>query len=524
MGYTKHFGICGAWYSGGYLYVVMDDITGTGRGIYRFAVTDGDPPTATYDSYVAWNTLGLAGTYGWWYQRGTSLYDPTDDAVFLATYGTGAAQTPCAGKWSMSNWPFASGNADWKALTQKWGGVAANNIIGYGFPYLIRGNGANGHLYIPSWYSGKVTTVDWANGSVLGDWVYYNAWSANYGFQIVGQDASGNPIGGSVHASGGAGDAAVWDISNLSSWSKGAVKLPAYTSYGQGYGLQYAHAKNNLASNLVRYYPLQENERSALVCETIAAWTALTYNDASGLALIFADPTTGDYREASQQKHSSYQRAGYGPLNQHTGKEFLIMHNDIPWFFAPSDGTIDLYNEDARGPQYTKGFAITHAGIGRADLTWTATNDQTPKILVHGVEKAATNSEFSDHPGKFRFALDINGGGYTSFRSGVAELSHLDEVVNGKGAWSAWSNGDTVTLRMEMHSGLIHNFSDVQGNPGALATPNLPIADFGPPRDVRPVLLVDESFPGAGKHVAAITPGISVTDFKPTMVGVVHTP
>lgn len=114
MGYTKHFGICGAWYSGGYLYVVMDDITGTGRGIYRFAVTDGDPPTATYDSYVAWNTLGLAGTYGWWYQRGTSLYDPTDDAVFLATYGTGAAQTPCAGKWSMSNWPFASGNADWK--------------------------------------------------------------------------------------------------------------------------------------------------------------------------------------------------------------------------------------------------------------------------------------------------------------------------------------------------------------------------------------------------------------------------
>jgi hypothetical protein len=137
------------------------------------------------------------------------------------------------------------------------------------------------------------------------------------------------------------------------------------------------------------------------------------------------------------------------------------------------------------------------------------------------VEKTATNYLQSEDYQKHQFAFEnvTTGTGVLAYRCGEQELSHVDEVINGKALWPAYSAGDSLKIYHKLESGWPYardcTISGYPGGGGDPTSPQIGTADFGPPREVRAIFAVDESLPDAGKTQNPAPVGIGVYDTAP---------
>ena len=481
----------GIWAHGNYVYVVYNGTDGLGNGIYRFSVDSHG--NFTYDSFVAQSALGLVmGNWGW----PPCFYDSSDGSVILITNPTsGTGNTPIAGKWLCSSWPFSNTNKEWfSSLAQSSGSYVSGQVTDEPRGYL-----GGAYLFVVSSTSGQIHTLDPSSGSVLGTWCYNPVYSAGNQFKFFGENAAGNPIGGSYYSSGGAGNVYAWDISDLDNWvTTGDILLKdTVWSYTQGLTPHYKRAKNRLYSTYWTPLPVSKHEITTLGLTGCMIWMNVRqYTRQSEPHLIHYDPDTDEYRECLTANGATRRAIGNFSYPGHPGFFFLL--NGIPWFLSWSEISQDQEHEDPGGALLGHyGICLTPIGPGVVKYTKTAPADRTPKRIQPTVAPGAKNYLCSESYQKcgVRFQNVTKATGWTNWRFGEQELSALDQVINGKDAWGAWDQDDELEIEHRIYAGWPQPVDQtVYQNPGGGGDPDqLPTntADVGPPREVRLMLFCD---------------------------------
>lgn len=491
---------CG-WYGmliyNDYLFALVRSTQGTGRGVNGYVVnTSNDPVTLTYDQMVDPTTLGMPQLFNPWHFQ---YVDNETGDILINSYDT-AAQTYTIGRWNAAQWPWSAANAVWRACPSSWGSVVADKVANYSIPFVDK---ANDRVYCMSGSSGKCLTFKWSDGSYLGEFQWQASYSPLYVGNVVGVHPSSSYdvlLGHYLGASGGRIHR--WDATNPASWTQGALVFDKATTIDSSGGAVPYGGKmpNGLRGNYARVWGIDRQQLDLIgVPSTAIGWVVWepTYFgvDYGKQYLAFYDFDTDEYWESQIAKSCSFKRTGWSSRSACLFKVVEIDGN--AWMAFSTQMSIDHFAEQPYMPN-ASGVAAVQIAPGRVEFDWTPTEDTNLKRLVFDVASAAVDSEFSTHPGKFRAALSVNGGAYTDWRGGPQELLNLDSVVHSKAAWPTLSAGVPVTLRLDVQSGIVDNFAPVQGNQGDRTTPNLPIADAGPPFDVRPVLIDEPVELGGG--------------------------
>jgi len=494
IGNDLECGMFGALAYNDYLYAMVRSAQGTGQGVYRYQINTGaDPITLTYDQMVTMSALGLPDFVPTWYFH--HVNHATGDFLIGAFHTS--AQSYTIGRWNASAWPWSAANAVWRACPSSYGSVVADKVAYFSTPFVDE---ANDRVYCVSGNSGKCLTFKWSDGAYLGEFVWQTSYSSLYFGNILGiyPGTSYDLLFGTKAAVSG-GAVHRWDATNPTAWSKGALIFDnATSSTAFGSAVPYGgRTPNELRGSTARMWGLDRQRLDLLgINSNTVGWVIWepTYfgTDYGKQMLAFYDFSADEYWEMQIARSCSFKRTGWGARSACLLN--LLEIDSRTWMIFSTQMTIDHFAEQTYMPD-AAGVAAVQVSPGRVEFSWTPSQDTQAKQLVFDVASAAVDSEFSTHPGKFRAALSVDGGPYTDWRGGPQELLNLDSVVHSIAAWPSLSAGVPVTLRLEVQSGLIDNFAPVQGNPGDRTTPNLPIADAGPPFDVRPVLIVDVDAP-----------------------------
>ena len=489
-----------AWVHNGYLYILNASGQGIGSACIRYLLDGGDPILMDHaaNDYVLKNDFTDGGTF--WNYDG-HVFSVADEAVCVQTRNTSGSKDYSLSRHEMSTWKFSEAQATWQICPIHQNQLVSEGTTRAGQLLLDR---ARNRLYVSSLGSCKVLTFNWTSGALVGEWIIPpggDIASTLQPFRILGVDQStGNVLGGSYHANGGAGGVYFWDSqTDPDNWSTvGSAVLPKIGGvYNQGRFGEYGAAPNLLYYFYGRFYVGLQPEDSVLfgfgsddivAKQFIPQYYGYTYSAPTYLRWNMTSETRQDLWF---QRTNTYGRTGMGLVGLNLCGPVYI--DDDPWMIFASQGTIDQYNEEPNGPPDSSGVMACHAGIGSVvlDISSSITNETTPKRIILSQAVGDIDAEFSAHYSKWRVSVNINGGGYSTPRAGPAELNHLDQTVNGKTAWAAWQSTDTVLLKIECTSGLLHSFASVQGNKGDLTTPNVKTADVGVPRDTMIDLLVD---------------------------------
>jgi hypothetical protein len=491
MGNDDSCSIYFAWVHGGYFYALINSSLGNGIGCYRYQLDGTDPELMTFDDWQERNLFTDGGTF--WNPDGY-VFSPADEAVVVQTRNTSGGKDYSLSRHEMSSWKFKEGTATWKIAPIHQSQLVAQGITRAGALLLDR---ARNRLYVTSLGSCKVLTFNWTSGALVGEWIIPpggDIAGITQPFRLMGLDqATGNVLGGSFHPNGGNGAIYFWNSqSDPDNWTTvgGAILKREGGAYNQGRFAEYGAAPALLHSYYGRYYVGLQPEDSILfgfnsddviAKQFIPQFYGYTYSVPSFLRW---DVTDGKREDIWFQRTNSYSRTGSG-LNGLKLCHPIYIH-DNPWLIFPSQGSIDHYNDETDGPPDSSGIMACHAGIGTntLDISSLFSQTSTPKKLIISQAIGDIDAEYSAHYAKWRFSVNVNGGGYSAPRSGPAELHNLDQIVNGKSAWGPFLSTDTVTLKTECTSGLVHSFAIIQGNKGDLTTPNVGTADMGVPRDV----------------------------------------
>lgn len=523
-----HFG----FEHGGYMYFLNNSAQGTSRGIYRYLLNANDPIGMTYDDWQARSNFTAGGQF--WNVDG-HIYSPADASVMVQTINTSGSLPYMLSRHDLSNWKFTTGNAIWAICPGHYTALVAQGVTRVAQPLLDR---ARNRLYVSSWGSCKVIAFNWTTGAFVGEWIIpggADIAGTLQPFRMMGLDtATGYVLGGSFHANGGNGGIYWWDPSTPTAWSTvGPVVFQRLsTTWSRGRFQEYDAAPNHLRQYYGRYYIGMQPEDVAAVgfdSDDIVAknfWPSYYGYSYGTPGFMRFNRGTGARQDIWMSRTNTYQRSGGGMSGLNLNQVIYIDGN--PWILNASNGAIDHYNEQAAGPPNSNGIMGTHAGIGSntLDISNLFTATATPKRIILSQAVGAVDAEFSASYAKWRISVDVNGGGYTTPRAGPAELHNLDSLVNGKAAWPAFLSTDTVTLKIECTSGMLHSFAPVQGNKGMLSTPNVGTADLGPPRDVIIELQHDEAgvLVDEGKTQGPTPIGVGVLDTAPVGLKVTEVP
>jgi hypothetical protein len=418
-------------------------------------------------------------------------YDSSDGSVILITYPkAGANNTPVVGKWDCdTSWPFSNVNAEWlSALSQSYGSYVAGKLTNEPWPYL----GAN-YLFLSNNYSGQVITIDPSDGSVAGTWAYSGAYSAAQSFKLMGENAAGQPVGGSGHASAGSYSAHKWDISNLNSWASAGAALGSgqYRADAPAY-----KRAEKIYSNYCWVQPLCDSDKTLLGLSGCVYWlNAREFSDPSEMFLIHLDPDADTYREAPFAQDAGRRSMGNfsDKILTPSIRKFISV-GGIPWFIGWCIGTADIEDDNPGGRTDRQiGLIISAVGPGTVKYTMTAgvggvPSIGTPKRMAITIPTAAKNYLNSEQYQKHQFRFQVASGGWSDWRCGVQELSALDQVVGGHAAWSAWSSGQLLEVEHRLGAGWPYAWdTSVVRNPGETGDPSVETvgtADAAPPREV----------------------------------------
>jgi hypothetical protein len=466
--------------------------------VYEYTLnTANDPFTTTFSDQATASDIGLPGAdYAHTFMN---IYSPADQAVLLNRWTTGSGLAFTMGRWEMSNFPFTLANATWTGVPAVWGTVEAQKVSRNGIPLLDR---TRNRLYVSSQASGKVLTFDWDDGGFVGEWAYDDVWGTTSPFRFLGvQDSTGYVLGGSNHTDGGDGAMFLWNPSNANSWTKAdpaAVVDNSTTSalYNRCRIAAYDRTPGHLRDVYGRLYPLQRQQvdgmgfaaTDMLGVEFLPQNYGYTYSTQVLRRHGIASLPTHDFQQYHISRISNYGRTGFGHRGVNLCSPILIDGNW--WFVCGSSGGIDHFDEQPTGGPSAAGVSAFHVDVGEIIAELPSSAGQ-PKNLWFEIASGQVDGEGCTHPGKWQASVRINGGSWSDARAGSTELNQLDSVVNGKSAWPTWSLTDTVELRLNCTTGVLHNYEDVQGNPGDLTTPRLPILNIGPPRNVRPKLQIE---------------------------------
>lgn len=470
------------WADNGYLYLVYNGTNGLGRGIYRFAQNQ-NSGALTYDTFVAIAATGLVGTN---FDRGCAQYDSSDGSVILCSSPTaGAGNTPVVGKWLCSSWPFSNVNAEWLSpLVQNYNTYTVDRPVGDLRPFL----GAN-YLFIASSAGNNVITIDPSDGSVAGAWQYNPAQTYLYSFKILGENAAGQPVGGTFHANGGNQAVHKWNIANLNNWVSAGSLLP---SLAITLNMPvYKRAAERLYAHYVWTQPMGDSEKTLLGLSGCVYWQNVReFARFSEMFLIHYDPDADTYREIPFAQDASRRSMGnYSDLRDAPSVRRFISVNSIPWFVGWTRATADQEAEDPGGnPAYHIGLILSAVGPGTVKYTVAAPASGTPKRITIEVPAAAKNYLNSEQYQKHQFRFQIAGGGWSDWRVGVQELSGLDAVVGGHAAWGAFTSGQSLEIEHRLGAGWPYAWdASVYRNPGEAGDPaveTVGTADAAPPREV----------------------------------------
>lgn len=506
----------GWWTHGTDFFLCYNGTDGTGRGIYRYTI--GNDGSLTYQDYVGFAALGFAGSQ---FANATwgkcADYDSVTGTVNIVSEPTsGTGNTPIVQQWDCDNWPFTNSNQEWSSgLAQSYGSFVSGQLARAAISMRC-----SGKFYMVSQNAGQVITLDDTDGSVLGVWEFYGVYSTTFPFQLLGIDSSGNPYGGSYHASGGDKDIYKWDASNLSAWATDTKIMEDSGSSGYPHSPAYLRSVCQLYAGRYRAYPLSKTELACLgMADMLVWWVRVRQTGYGEWILHYYDPATGEFAEVPVAETSV--RRSVGNSSFEISPTFILV-NTVPWCVSFSEFSMDI--EDANpGGFYPSQIGLSFCPVGPGTVTYTKTTTATatPKRMLISVEKTAVNYLNAESYQKHQFAMEnvTAGGGISDYRCGEQELSHLDEVINGKAAWPAITNGDEVKIYHKISSGWPNAFDQtVSVNPGEVGDPTSPAsgtADFAPPREIRPIFLVDESLPGAGQTQGPAPIAVGAYDTKP---------
>jgi len=471
------------WVHEGKVYVFYYDTTSVGRVLGQYSVV-GDPPThCTVDDSVNIGDMFAGAYYG---NRG--IYDPVEEAVYLTMYYP-AALTGIVGKWKMSNWPFTAGNAEWIAVDSSYGAYEAGKIA-----YLVNTmTFGDGKLFLSSYYSGSVLTVDAATGNVLGEWAYDPNYRYVYRFNLIGFDAANKrPVGGGYLTAAGGGALKTWDVSDPNSWVAVDTVLQNLHVGNKGAFELFGSTDASLYGGAPNYYTFEFNPNELSLLDYLPTGTLLWQEAMSSYA------TAGGIYEANlngivYHRHAAPSAGRLAGLSGNSGTIInprIVNISGAAYLFQLGAGSPKILDANPANEPWCPYFQ--HADEGIYTNRFTATQSETPKKLLIDLHASARNREFSAHPGKHAFRMNINGGAWTDWRAGY-ELLRLDEVVNGKAAWPAYTTGQVIRIQHKMTAGLFRHllppvYTEESGEPGEeLAS----LFDAGAPKEVQPVLIFE---------------------------------
>jgi hypothetical protein len=352
---------------------------------------------------------------------------------------------------------------------------------------------ANDRIYVASYNSGKINTYKYSDGTYLGEWQYNTTWAIGGRPAILGiYPGSTDVIMGSLYT-GVTGNIYRWDVTDPTSWVQGdPLFTTAVFTAAEGSTRPYRRMAHSLNATYMRIMALDRPTLDLLgLPSTTIGWITNhpTYYGATYGAryLVLYDTSADTWTEVEVSQDCSYTRSGVKGRSSVMCCFTTIDGN--AWMVYGTSGTIDHYAEE----QYMRkagGIAAMQVSPGRVEYDIQESEDFTP--LKIAVELAGTvNSEQSTHPGKHRVSMFVGGIEYGP-RSGDA-LNKLDEAISGDPAWPSVAAGTTATFRWDMHSGVLGNWDDVQGNPGDVTTENVPSGQLGPPYDVELALVTADT-------------------------------
>lgn len=496
IGVDRTCGWFGAGVFGTDLIAVVRSDGGTGRGLYRYTLNvANDPLTITYQSMVTAGSLGMT----WWQNEGAHYFDySTGDFVVMSF--ANASRTDVAGRWNVSSWPPTLSNHIWVGVDTKYPPpVQAGLVSWWPLPFF---DPDNDRILVASGSSGKIGTYRYSDGAFLGEWEFDNAFSNAKQPQILGiYPGSTDVIMAYYEASSLLLNSAFrYDASNPAAWIKSdpnpILDSAISTAATLGSARPFKRLPNGPSGTYTRLHGLSRSELNLLGANSNEIGWSCFFPTLSGITygarfFIIYNPLTDSYREFEVTQPCSYARSGQKVSSVNLCSFVRIDSN--AWMIYATGGTIDHFAEKDEF-RFAGGLAAMQIGPGTVEYDHQKTFPITPKKIT--CELAGTvDSENSCHPGKHRVSLSVDGGVYTAPRSGDESLK-LQQTVNGKPPWPTIPANVPFTLRHDLHSGVIENWAQIQGNPGDVTTPNLPISEIGPPYDVK--LKLDFDLPGVG--------------------------
>lgn len=494
---TAYANFPGCWYDGSYLYFFYRDAGGLGRGVYRFSVnTTPEKPTMTYDSFVGINSMltGANIQTPW-----TAATYRTGKVVLHGYMSSGTGNTPVVGQWSDSSWPFSAVNADWLSpVAQSYLSYVAGQITNYAMVHVGASN-----AYLSSANSGQVHILSLADGSIVGNWVYYAAYSGTFSrfFQILGE-VGGKPCGGNTFATGSLGNLTKWDISSPSAWTEDTILLTnsQYNAY-QNSGHQFNRATRSMSGVYKQWEPLSRYEMDLLgfSSDMIAWWSGAIWTPGmSPPSLLTLDTSTDEYLERKYFP-CSYNDCGQS-FEYDKIKEFVQI-DGIPWFLCQSYFDQRMEGENPGGSTVNN-IGLRGFPIGPIQVEYTVPSSAgLPRYLTVRQDGSATDFGFACHDSKHRFAVQKNGGAWSAWRSGKRQLTNLDITVDGIPAWPSFVGTDTIKIRHQICTGWPYNWGNARGNAGESGAPTSPLlisGDIGIPRNIRAIFDYDAEELGGG--------------------------
>lgn len=491
--------ICG-WFSAGVfgtdLIALVRSDAGTGRGLYRYTINPAnDPITMIYQSMVTAASLGMM----WWQVEGAHYFDHVTGDFVVASYHSSTRQD-VMGRWNMSTWPPTLSNETWVGVDTKYPApVQANRVSFFPIPFY---DPDNNRILVASGVSGKIGTYRYSDGVLLGEWEYDSVFSNVKQPQILGvYPGSTDPIMAYYEGTSLLNNGAFrYDSSNPNAWVKSdpnpVVGAAISTAASLGSARPYLRLPNGPSGVYTRLKGLSRAELDLIGASSDEFGWSCFYPTQPGITsgarfFVIYNPLTESYREFEVTHPCSYTRSGQNVRSLNLCSFVKIDGN--AWLIYATSGTIDHFAEEDEF-RAASGVAAMQVSPGTVEYDHQKTFPITPKKIT--CELAGTvDSENSCHPGKHRVSLSVDGGAYTDPRSGDESLK-LQQTVNGKPPWPTIPANVPFTLRHDLHSGVVENWAQMQGNPGDVTTPNLPINEIGPPYDVK--LKLDFDPPGVG--------------------------
>lgn len=457
--------------------------------VYRYSSNANGLWTADGSTTIL--AMGFAATS--WNELKCAWVDPVEGSIIIhaITANTGTGRTPVLGKWLLSAWPWTSANALWLSpVAHTYGSVAIGELCNYATGMW---NTVTKKFYLASINTGQVCTINSDTGALLGFYHPFTGYSAAYCFNLYGFNADDQPVAGGYLSQIGNKHTWVYDDTTPTSWSQvakildgaGAAALIGQTSWGRAAGANYGGRNRTL--------PLSPDERAMIgITDRCTVWTSnryISYGESIFMTLV---PVVGGEHQHRVLTQSSERRGA--PNIEHANGESprFVEIDGYPWLLGFTRTTLD-HEDEAPGNSIDRQMGLTMMPVGPVSsaLTMTATSDGTPKKILIQLGKDAVNYMNSESHQKHEFRLLVNGHPM-SWRSGVRELTYLDEVVNGKLAWIPFSRGDILRLEWRMCCGFPYTWdNDVRGNPGEVGDPDTPPigeAQVGPPMRIKPTL------------------------------------